>query len=170
MAVRDAAPGRCIVYEFASSDWVADQVAAAADCGADFVQILGLSNRPRLEHAISAARSHDLGVIVGCPLDKSYLGWLEETSELGPDGIAVIRNIDSSFSGVKIRGRVRSIAKRTSTPIAMSGGFSLRDVSQTSATPWNILIVGRAVINSMDAQRTMSELASAVTALKAPER
>lgn len=160
--VRSTEPEVPMIVELSSSDWADDQVGLAAEAGADLVLLLGLRRSPRIERAMGAARRHGVGCIVGLPADVDVGPWCRMAQGHGVDGIAVIRSIDNASSAADSLRLVHSVRRATTLPIAVSGGFTPSEVEASLSLPWNLIIVGRAVVQAPDPSAVVQQLARAL--------
>lgn len=156
--IRKIRPKFPLVVEMASSDWAEEQVSFAAEAGADIVLLMGLSNETRIERAVYSARKKEVGLILALPLKQDIAKWCRTAEELGVDGIAIIRSIDSSAKPSDSLSRVRAARKETNIPIAVSGGSTPTQIESGLNDDWNIVIVGRAIVDAPDPKETMQRI------------
>ena len=148
--IRNAVPGMPLVVEFASSDWVDEQIDLAADAGADLVYVLGLDQPIRIERAVRTARSRRVGFVPAVPSHVDLTEWCAAVEDAGVDAISIIRNIDSAESTMATAVRMRQLGDCAHVPLVISGGFGPGNVSDVLADEWSILIVGGAVVNARE--------------------
>lgn len=160
--IREKFPGVPLVAELASSDWADEQVELAAKSGADCVLLMGLRKEIRVERAVNSARKHKVGLILELPPEKSVSEWASFAEQNGVDGMAVIRNIDSSTPATDSIRRMRLLRKYAKTPIAISGGFTVEGIAKISDEPWDIVIVGRAITSSRNIAATVASIVKVI--------
>lgn len=146
--VKNYAPGIPIVAEFASSDWIEQQIQLAANSGADIVQVIGLSNEKRISRAIDSARKHKVGISVAILSHENIAKLMAESEAYGADMVAIIRNLDSSNIFIDIMEILKSLPADFTIPLAISGGFTATQVALALDQRWNVVIVGSSILNS----------------------
>jgi len=156
--IRAMVPGMPTVVEFASSDWVDEQIDMAADAGADIIFVLGLDHPSRIERAVRAARSRRVGIVLAMPSHAEPSVWCSMVEDAGADAISLIRNIDSSESIQLTTSRIRQVANLTSIPLVISGGFGPHNISEVLDDTWSVVIVGGAFINSRDPASVLTSM------------
>jgi len=160
--IRLSQPDTPLIAEFASSDWADEQVRLAADAGADIVSLIGLANEPRIARAVYAARAAKVGIFVEVPRNQADLSWCKMAQELGVDGVSIIRNIDATTNPKASWDRVKRIRRGCDIPIAVSGGFGASHIAAALNISWNIVIVGRAIVDAPDPASVLNQLVSLV--------
>lgn len=148
--IRSAVPGIPLVVEFASSDWVDEQIEMAADAGADLVYVLGLDQPSRIERAVRCARNRRVGFVPAIPSHVDVAKWCANVESAGADAISIIRNIDSAQSLVATTARMRQVADVANVPLVISGGFAPGNLNEIIADDWSIVVVGGAIINARE--------------------
>jgi 3-keto-L-gulonate-6-phosphate decarboxylase len=156
--IRKIQPKFPLVVEMASSDWAEEQVSLAAEAGADIVLLMGLSNETRIEKAVYSARKNEVGLILELPPKQGIAKWCRTAEEFGVDGIAILRNIDSSGKPSDSLSRLRAARKETNIPIAVSGGFTPTQIENMINDDWNVVIVGRAIVDAPDPKEIMRQI------------
>ena len=146
------------VVEFASSDWVDEQVKMAATAGADVVLVLGLDHPSRVERAVRAARTHCVGIVLAMPSHVEPDVWCSMVEDAGVDGISLIRNIDSAESIGLTTTRIREVDSTISVPLIISGGFGPHNINEVIDDDWSVVIVGGAFINSRDPASVLASM------------
>ncbi|HEU4392622.1 MAG TPA: orotidine 5'-phosphate decarboxylase / HUMPS family protein [Solirubrobacterales bacterium] len=149
-AVHEAVPEATVIAEMATSDWCGTQVEMAAAAGADAVLLLGCRKEGSLIEAGNAATRLQVPLIVDVPEELATPEWVGHVERAGIEGIAVIGNLDSGSEGVASLTRARDLRQLTELPIAISGGLGEDDFPALDGIPWEILIVGRAIVASAE--------------------
>lgn len=160
--IRAMVPGMPTVVEFASSDWVDEQIDLAADVGADIVVVMGLDHPSRIERAVRAARSRRVGLILAMPTHVDPAVWCSMVETAGVDGVSLIRNIDSADSVQQTTARIREVAAITDVPLVISGGFGPHNISEVIDDKWGVVIVGGAFNNSPDPASVLTKIRQAL--------
>lgn len=157
--VRKIEPKFPLLVEMVSSDWVDEQISIAAEAGADIVLLMGLyNNYTRIEKAVDSARKNSVGLILDIPPVQKVSEWCSIYEEQGVDAIALIRNIDSSNRPSDMINRVVELRKETDLPIVVSGGFTPKLIPDIINEDWNVVIVGRAIINSPEPGKVIKQI------------
>lgn len=160
--IKSCAPNTPIIAEFYSSDWVEDQIGLASSYGADFVQIIGLSNERRIQRAVASARSHKIGIIISVLSHENVIGLVEIIDSYGADIVAIIRNIDSSNIYNDIIYILDMIPDHIKIPISISGGFTPYQVYKSLDKPWVTVIIGSSILNSPDPAGSIRSIMSRI--------
>ena len=156
--IRAMVPGMPTVVEFASSDWVDEQIDMAANVGADIIIVMGLDHPSRIERAVRAARARRVGLILAMPSHVDPAVWCSMVESAGVDGISLIRNIDSADSIQRTTARIREVAAITEVPLVISGGFGPHNISEVIEDKWGVVIVGGAFNNSPDPASVLTKM------------
>lgn len=156
--IRNMVPGCPIVVEFASSDWVDEQVEMAADAGGDIIFVLGLDHPSRIERAVRAARGKRVGIVLAMPSHVDSEAWCSMVESAGVDAISLIRNIDSAEATQRTTAKIREVSAITDVPLVISGGFAPHNIGEVLNDNWSVVIVGGSFINSRDPESTLRQM------------
>jgi 3-keto-L-gulonate-6-phosphate decarboxylase len=151
-----------VVAEMMSADWGRDQVEQAAEAGADVVLLIGPATAASVSSAVEAGRRLGTPILLDVPMLQASQSWALGMERLGIDGFAVTSNIDIGIGGGHPLARARALRSWTKLPVAVSGGFSVTDVSVTASRDWDILIVGRGVTEAVQPRVAAERLLTAV--------
>lgn len=151
-----------LVVEFASSDWIDDQIQLACGCGGDIIQIIGLTNETRLRKAVQCCRQYDVGVFVVVPSEVDAIEWCRTAEDAGVDGIAFVRTIDCFQSADQVLKRFHEVQAHVNTPLLIAGGFTAKRVEEIVNLAWNVVIIGSAIINATDPKEAISDIMKAI--------
>lgn len=138
-----------VLAEMMSADWGRDQVLLAVQAGADIVQLIGPSTSASVRAAVEAGRRLDVAVTLDVPLNTNHR-WIADMERAGIDGLTVTTNIDIGIGSTAPLDVARHLRSWTELPVAVSGGFSTTDTAVFTNPNWDILIVGRSVIDAVD--------------------
>lgn len=169
-AIRQAAPEALIVAEMMSADWGRDQVELAAKAGADAVLLIGPASLASMDQAANAARKYDLPVTIDIPEAHRNREWIQQAEHIGIDGFTITTNIDLGIAGLTPLDQAKQVRSFTQRPIAVSGGFSLSDPELILRGGWDILIVGRAVVDAVEPAQAARQLLDLIDQPETPER
>jgi 3-keto-L-gulonate-6-phosphate decarboxylase len=169
-AIRQSAPEALIVAEMMSADWGRDQVELAAKAGADAVLLIGPASLASMGQAAVAARKYDLPVTIDIPEAHRNREWIQQAEHIGIDGFTSTTNIDLGIAGPTPLDQAKQVRSFTQRPIAVSGGFSLSDPGLVLRGAWDILIVGRAVVDAVDPAQAARQLLDLIDQPATPER
>lgn len=147
-----------IVVEFASSDWIHDQIQMACECGADIVQIIGLHNETRLRKAVQCAREFDVGIFTVIPTGSDAAQWCSVAQEAGVDAISIVRNVDCFQCSEQVMKLFNDVRSKIHRPVSIAGGFTPQQIAHIVDLPWNIAIVGSAIVNAQTPERIINEI------------
>ncbi|MFG3342404.1 orotidine 5'-phosphate decarboxylase / HUMPS family protein [Glycomyces sp. NPDC048151] len=169
-AIRQSAPESLIIAEMMSADWGRDQVELAAKAGADAVLLIGPASFASMDQAVTAARKYDLPVTIDIPDAHRNREWIQQAEHIGIDGFTITTNIDLGIAGPTPLEQAKQVRSLTQRPIAVSGGFSLSDPELVLRGGWDILIVGRAVVDAVDPAQAARQLLDLIDQPATPER
>lgn len=147
--VKREAPDVAVVAEMMSADWGRDQVAMAAEAGADVVLLIGPATSANVSAAVSAGRRLGVPVVLDIPASHASQQWVRDMERVGVDGFSITTNIDLGVAGRHPLAKARIIRSWTQLPVAVSGGFGPTDYALTSSRDWDILIVGRSIVEAV---------------------
>lgn len=157
-AVKEACPQVRVVAEMMSADWGREQVAMAAEAGADAVLLIGPASTASVRAAVQAGRR--LGVPVALDVSTAHAdaAWEPPMESAGVDALAVTTNIDLGVSGRTPLQAAQRLRRWTRLPVLVSGGFSAADRSTLSSPEWDILVIGRSITEAVDPAGALREL------------
>ncbi|WP_051173879.1 orotidine 5'-phosphate decarboxylase / HUMPS family protein [Amycolatopsis orientalis] len=159
--VKTAVGDTLVVAEMMSADWGRDQVVLAAQAGADIVQLIGPATTASVHAAVEAGRRLAVPVLLDAPTYSSH-HWVTAMEHAGIDGLTVTTNIDVGIGSSTPLDAARELRAWTRLPVAVSGGFSTADSTVFTSPDWDILIVGRSVIDALDPATAATHLVDLV--------
>lgn len=166
-AVKKAAPTVTVVAEMMSADWGRDQVELAARAGADVVLLIGLASTTSIAAAVGAGRRLGVPIMLDAPPGPLDRGWVREAERLGVDAFVVTTNIDHGVRGRRPLDRARTMRCWTELPLAVSGGFGPTNHDVLNDPDWDVLIVGRSIVEAVDPAAAMAAMLTKVRARSA---
>ena len=146
--IRSEIPGNVLVAEFASSDWIDEQIQMASASGANVVQVIGLKHEARIKRAVHAARNNRVSIFAAYTVHDDTPLWCKIAQQNGVDGVAIVRNIDTFHGNEAVLQALTAIGAEIHVPVAVSGGFTPYNIEGVLPLPWHILIVGSAIVDS----------------------
>ncbi len=157
-AVKETCPQVRVVAEMMSADWGRDQVAMAAQAGADAVLLIGPATTASVRAAAQAGLR--LGVPVALDVSTAHAdaAWVRAMESAGVDALAVTTNIDLGVGGRTPLQAAERIRRWTRLPVLVSGGFSAADRTALTSPEWDVLVIGRSVTEATDPARALREL------------
>ncbi|WP_091629153.1 orotidine 5'-phosphate decarboxylase / HUMPS family protein [Amycolatopsis saalfeldensis] len=147
--IKSAVEDTPVIAEMMSADWGRDQVVLAAQAGADIVQLIGPATTASVRAAVDAGRRLAVPILLDVPVKASHR-WITEMERAGVDGFTVTTNIDVGIGSTTPLDVARELRHWTALPVAVSGGFSTTDSAVLASPDWDILIVGRSVVDALD--------------------
>ncbi|MFD8497700.1 orotidine 5'-phosphate decarboxylase / HUMPS family protein [Amycolatopsis sp. NPDC059657] len=147
--IKTAVEDTKVVAEMMSADWGRDQVMLAAQAGADIVQLIGPATAASVHAAVDAGRRLAVPILLDVPINTDHR-WITEMERAGIDGLTVTTNIDIGIGSTTPLDVARELRTWTALPVAVSGGFSTTDTAIFSSKDWDILIIGRSIIDAID--------------------
>jgi 3-keto-L-gulonate-6-phosphate decarboxylase/transcriptional regulator with XRE-family HTH domain len=157
-AVKETCPQVRVVAEMMSADWGRDQVAMAAEAGADAVLLIGPATTASVRAAVQAGLR--LGVPVALDVSTAHAdaAWVRSMESAGVDALAVTTNIDLGVGGRTPLQAAQRLRRWTRLPVLVSGGFSPADRSALASPDWDVLVIGRSVAEATDPAGALREL------------
>jgi len=156
--IRKIEPRFPLLVEMTSTDWIDEQINLVAESGADMVLLMGVYSSSRVEKAVDSARKNKIGLIIELSPIQKASEWCNIYEEQGIDAIALIRNIDSLNRPSEMIKRVVELRQETNIPIFVSGGFTPKFIPDIMKEDWNVVIVGRSIINSPTPEKTINQI------------
>lgn len=147
--VKREVPGATVVAEMMSADWGRDQVVMAAEAGADVVLLIGPATAASVVAAVTASRRLGVPILLDIPRSHGTQAWIRDMERVGVDGFSITTNIDLGVAGRHPLDNAAAVRGWTRLPVAVSGGFSPTDHTITSSRDWDILIVGRSIVEAV---------------------
>ena len=138
------------------------EVESAAKAGADVVVVLGLASDSTIRECIEAGKHYGAKIVVDLLEVDELLERAKEVERMGADYISVHTSIDEQMEGkVSFQG-VRTIAGKIGIPIAVAGGVNSENAHEAVEAGANIIVVGGAIIKSIDAKKATVEIKKAI--------
>ncbi|WIX85737.1 orotidine 5'-phosphate decarboxylase / HUMPS family protein [Amycolatopsis sp. DG1A-15b] len=147
--IKTAVEDTTVIVEMMSADWGRDQVMLAAQAGADIVQLIGPATAASVRAAVEAGQRLAVPILIDVPVNTSHQ-WITEMERVGVDGLTVTTNIDIGIGSTAPLDVARELRTWTALPVAVSGGFSATDTAVFTSPDWDILIIGRSIIDAID--------------------
>jgi 3-keto-L-gulonate-6-phosphate decarboxylase len=147
--IKREVPDVAVVAEMMSADWGRDQVAMAAEAGADVVLLIGPATAASVAAAVGAGRRLGVPVVLDIPSFHASPQWVRDMERVGVDGFSITTNIDLGVAGPHPLAKAGMVRGWTRLPVAVSGGFGPTDYALASSRDWDILIVGRSIVEAV---------------------
>ncbi|MCW6003746.1 HEAT repeat domain-containing protein [Micromonospora sp. CPCC 205371] len=147
--IKREVPDVAVVAEMMSADWGRDQVAMAAEAGADVVLLIGPATSANVAAAAGAGRRLGVPVVLDIPAFHASPQWVRDMERVGVDGFSITTNIDLGVAGRHPLAKARIVRSWTRLPVAVSGGFGPTDYALASSRDWDVLIVGRSIVEAV---------------------
>jgi len=160
--LRKRFPKATLVADMKIMDVGRIEVESAAKAGADVVVVLGLASDSTVRECIEAGKHYGAKIMVDLLEVDALLERAKEVERMGADYIGLHTSIDEQMEGkVSFQG-VRTIAGKTGIPIAVAGGVNSENAHEAVEAGANIIIVGGAIIKSIDAKKATAEIKKAI--------
>jgi 3-hexulose-6-phosphate synthase len=135
----------------------------AYDAGADYVTVLGVTDRLTIQSCVQQAKKQGRKVMVDliCVDDfKTKVAFLEEA---GVDVIAVHTGADQQHSGRTPLEDLKELKRWVKkTQIAVAGGINAKTIQDYVALDPDIIIVGSGILNALDPVKEAKFIKSAL--------
>jgi len=160
--LRKKFPRATLVADMKTMDVGRIEVESAAKAGADVVVVLGLASDSTIRECVEAGRHYGAKIMVDLLEVDQLLERAREIEKMGADYIGLHTSVDEQMEGkVSFQG-VRTIAGKTGIPIAVAGGVNSENAHKAVEAGANIIIVGGAIIKSVDAKKATAEIKKAI--------
>ena len=160
--LRKKFPQATLVADMKTMDVGRIEVESAAKAGADVVVVLGLACDSTIRECVEAGQHYGAKIMVDLLEVEALLERAREAETMGADYIGVHTSVDDQMEGkVSFQG-VRTIAGKIGIPIAVAGGVNSENAHEAVEAGANIIIVGGAIIKSIDAKKATAEIKKAI--------
>ncbi|MFB0526039.1 MAG: 3-hexulose-6-phosphate synthase [bacterium] len=160
--LRKKFPQVTLVADMKTMDVGRTEVESAAKAGADVVVVLALASDSTIRECVEAGRHYGAKIMVDLLEVDDLLERAKEVEKMGADYIGLHTSVDEQMEGkVSFQG-VRTIAGKTGIPIAVAGGVNSENAHEAVEAGANIIIVGGAIIKSVDAKKATAEIRKAI--------
>lgn len=160
--LRKRFPQATLVADMKTMDVGRIEVESAAKAGADVVVVLGLASDSTVRECIEAGKHYGAKIMVDLLEVDKLLERAKEVERMGADYIGLHTSIDEQMEGkISFQG-VRTIAGKIGIPIAVAGGVNSENAHKAVEAGANIIIVGGAIIKSVDAKKATTEIKKAI--------
>jgi len=160
--LRKRFPKATLVADMKTMDVGRIEVESAAKAGADVVVVLGLASDSTVRECIEAGKHYGAKIMVDLLEVDKLLERAKEVERMGADYIGLHTSIDEQMEGKISFAGVRTIAGKIGIPIAVAGGVNSENAHKAVEAGANIIIVGGAIIKSVDAKKATTEIKKAI--------
>jgi len=160
--LRKRFPQATLVADMKTMDVGRIEVESAAKAGADVVVVLGLASDSTVRECIEAGKHYGAKIMVDLLEVDKLLERAKEVERMGADYIGLHTSIDEQMEGKISFAGVRTIAGKIGIPIAVAGGVNSENAHEAVEAGANIIIVGGAIIKSVDAKKATAEIKKAI--------
>lgn len=160
--LRKKFPQAVLVADMKTMDVGRIEVETASKAGADVVIVLGLASDSTIRECIEAGRHYGAKIMVDLLEIDALLERAKEVEMMGADYIGVHTSIDEQMEGKISFHGVRTIAGNIGIPIAVAGGVNSENAYEAVEAGATIIIVGGAIIKSVDAKKATAEIKRAI--------
>jgi len=160
--LRKKFPGVTLVADMKTMDVGRIEVESATKAGADVVVVLGLASDSTVRECIEAGRHYGAKIMVDLLEVESLLKRAREVERMGADYIGVHTSVDEQMEGKVSFAGVRTIVDKIGIPIAVAGGVNSENAHEAVEAGASIIIVGGAIIKSIDAKKATTEIKKAI--------
>ena len=160
--LRKKFPRVTLVADMKTMDVGRIEVESAAKAGADVVVVLGVASDSTIRECIEAGRHYGAKIAVDLLEVSPLLKRAKEAELMGADYICLHTSVDEQMEGKISFVEVRTIAGKIGIPIAVAGGVNSENALEAVEAGANIIIVGGAIIKSIDAKKATAEIKRAI--------
>ncbi|WP_128428706.1 orotidine 5'-phosphate decarboxylase / HUMPS family protein [Streptomyces cyaneus] len=161
--LRSRYPDAEIIADMKTMDMGRDEVAVAADAGADLVIVCAAASDGVLLAAHKEARSRGVDLLVSLMGVKDRVNRARAVLDLGLNRIIAHRGIDDDFlwTDPGPRQQLAEIAALPDIELALAGGINARSLREFPDVAAERLIVGRGITDSSDPKAEIQALLDA---------
>jgi len=160
--LRKKFPQATLVADMKTMDVGRIEVESAAKAGANVVVVLALASDSTIRECIEAGKHYGAKIMVDLLEVDDLLERAKDVERMGADYIGLHTSVDEQMEGkVSFQG-VRTIAGKIGIPIAVAGGVNSENAHEAVEAGANIIIVGGAIIKSVDAKKATAEIRKAI--------
>lgn len=160
--LRKRFPKATLVADMKTMDVGRIEVESAAKAGADVVVVLGLASDSTVRECIEAGKHYGAKIMVDLLEVDALWERAKEVERMGADYIGLHTSIDEQMEGKISFAGVKTIAGKIEIPIAVAGGVNSENAHKAVEAGANIIIVGGAIIKSVDAKKATAEIKKAI--------
>jgi len=160
--LRKRFPKVTLVADMKTMDVGRIEVETAAKAGADVVIVLGLACDSTIRECIEAGNHYGAEIMVDLLEVEALLERAKEVERMGANYIGLHTSIDEQMEGKISFAGVRTIAGKIGIPIAVAGGVNSENAHEAVEAGASIIIVGGAIIKSVDAKKATAEIKTAI--------
>jgi 3-hexulose-6-phosphate synthase/6-phospho-3-hexuloisomerase len=160
--LRKRFPKVTLVADMKTMDVGRIEVESAAKAGADVVIVLGVAGDSTIRECIEAGNHYGAKIMVDLLEVEALLERAKEVERMGADYIGLHTSIDEQMEGKISFAGVRTIAGKIGIPIAVAGGVNSENAYEAVEAGASIIIVGGAIIKSVDAKKATAEIKRAI--------
>jgi len=160
--LRKRFPKATLVADMKTMDVGRIEVESAAKAGADVVIVLGLACDSTIRECVEAGNHYGAKIMVDLLEVEALLERAEEVERMGADYIGLHTSVDEQMEGKISFEGVRTIAGKIGIPIAVAGGVNSENAHEAVEAGASIIIVGGAIIKSVDAKKATQEIKRAI--------
>jgi len=160
--LRKRFPKVTLVADMKTMDVGRIEVETAAKAGADVVIVLGLACDSTIRECIEAGNHYGAEIMVDLLEVEALLERAKEVERMGANYIGLHTSIDEQMEGKISFAGVRTIAGKIGIPIAVAGGVNSENAHEAVEAGASIIIVGGAIIKSVDAKKATAEIKKAI--------
>jgi 3-keto-L-gulonate-6-phosphate decarboxylase len=168
--LREKYPDAEIIADMKTMDMGREEVAVAAEAGADLIIVCGAASDGVLLSAQKEARSRGVDLLVSLMGVKDRLSRARDVNDLGLHRIIAHRGIDDDFlwTDQEPREQLSRLAALPGISLTLAGGINARTMREFQDVPVERLIVGRGITEAPDPRSEIRDLLDAVPQQPAP--
>ena len=161
-ALKAEFPDKTIVADMKTMDAGRTEVEYAAKAGAGVVGVLGAASDSTIKECAEAARNYGCKLIVDMIEVADPLARAKRAQELGADYIGIHTAIDQQMRGEAPFDTLKAVAAAVAIPVSAAGGINSETAAAAVDAGAGIIVVGGAIIKSIDASAATAEIRRAV--------
>lgn len=159
---RSRFPQHTIVADLKTMDTGALETEMAAKAGADIVCILGVADDATIQDAVRSALKYGVRIMVDLIGVTDLVKRAKQLETIGIHYLCIHSGIDEQMKGKTPTRLVKTLASKTSLPLAVAGGLNSETVIDVINAGASIIIVGGAITKAEDIKHATKTIKKAI--------
>ena len=164
--LKETFPDKQIIADMKTMDTGAFETEMASKAGADIVVILAAADDSTIKDALKSARKYGSKIMIDLIGIKDKIKRAQEIEKLGVDYFCIHVGIDEQMIGKNPLEILKSLVKKTKTPIAVAGGINSETAAEMVKAGASVIIVGGAITKAKDVKKATQMIKKAISEKK----
>ena len=155
-------PERVVVADLKTIDAGRFEMESAAKAGARIAGVLGAASDATIAECIEVARNYGLEILVDMIEVDDPVQRAREAEAMGADYVGIHTAIDQQMRGETPFKTLAQVKEAVTIPVSVAGGINSETAAGAAQAGADIIVVGGAIIKSVDAERAAREIREAI--------